>query len=157
MDPEQAYRRYFPLVVQHARRMLGDGGAAEDVAQEAFLRFLAVRVDGGDPGVVAWLYRTSANLAIDVVRRRSSWATAGWRPPAEASASTEAALALRSTLAQLSRDMPTDVLRAGLLSRADGLTQPELATLLEVSERTVRRWLTTFDEAARRLAAETLS
>jgi RNA polymerase sigma factor (sigma-70 family) len=157
MEPEQAYRRYFPLILQHARRILGEGAGAQDVAQEAFLRFLGARIRGGEPGVVAWLYRTSANLAIDALRRRASPRETGWRPAPSVSGGGEAGLSLRRTLERLASDVPQEVLRAGVLSRADGLTQQELALVLDVSPRTVRRWLTAFDEAVQRLAQETLA
>ena len=150
-----AYRRYFPLIQQHARRILGDGARAQDVAQETFLRFLGARVEGGDAGAVRWLYRTSANLAIDALRAARRQVTAGELRPALAPEALEAGHALRVALGGLERRLSLEVLRAGVLTRADGLTQPELAAVLEVSERTVRRWLTTFDEAARALAEET--
>ncbi len=156
MDGEQAYRKYFPLILAHSRRVLGDGAQAQDVAQDTFIRFLGARVEGGEPGVLAWLYRTSANLAIDTLRlrRRQSNVRVEELRPQPAPEVLEASSSLRATVERLSKSLPREVLSAGLLSRANGLTQPELALVLDVSERTVRRWLISFDEAARSLESE---
>ena len=153
MDPEQAYRRYFPLILQHSRRLVGDGVQAQDIAQDTFIRFLkGPAIEGGDEGTVAWLYRASANLAIDTLRkRRTNVGVDELRPAPE---ELEAGLSLRSSLEKLARALPREILHAGVLSRANGLTQPELAKLLDISERTVRRWLITFDEAASAIGRE---
>ena len=55
-------------LVNYANRIVGDRAHAEDVVQEAFLRFDAAR-DGrvvGEP--VAYLFRIVRNLAVDVRR-----------------------------------------------------------------------------------------
>jgi RNA polymerase sigma-70 factor (ECF subfamily) len=154
MSPETAYQRYFPLIVHHARRLLGETSLAQDVAQETFVRFLKTSVTGGDAGVVAWLYRTSANLAIDVIRSRRTAASVEILRPGVAPESLEAGVQLRSTIRRLAQHVTGEALQAGFLTRANGLTQAEVASVLDVSERTVRRWLTAFDEAAQSLAVE---
>ena len=55
-----------------AYRMLGDGGEAEDVAQEALLRLwsTAGRWRSGQAGIAAWLTRVAVNLCLDRLRRR---------------------------------------------------------------------------------------
>ena len=52
----------------------------------------------------------------------------------------------RATIASLAASVPEDELSAAVLCRVDGLPQPEAATVLGVSERTVRRLLDRFDE-----------
>jgi RNA polymerase sigma factor (sigma-70 family) len=55
-----------------AWRMLGDGGEAEDIAQEAMLRLWSHAAswrDGGS-GVRAWITRVAMNLCLDRLRRR---------------------------------------------------------------------------------------
>lgn len=64
--------RLAPLSLSLARRMLGDGSEAEDIAQEALLR-LWQAAPGWQQGPVAvstWLYRVTANLCIDRLRAR---------------------------------------------------------------------------------------
>lgn len=154
MDVDLTYRRYFPLLQQHCRRLLGNPAVAQDLAQETFVRFLKARIEGDDRTIVAWLYRTSANLVVDHLRQRRGSVSVEALSATAAPEVSEAAVALRSALASLSTRVSSEVLRAGLLTRVDGLTQPELAEVLEVSERTVRRWVTAFDDAAQSLRKE---
>lgn len=63
---------HLPRVVALARRMLGDPAAAEDVAQDAFLRLW--RQAGrwqARARVGTWLYRVAHNLCIDHLRARA--------------------------------------------------------------------------------------
>src|ERR1700737_167103 len=62
----QSLRDLYADVVRVARKIVGDE-AAEDVAQETFLRLLAVE-EPRRPR--AWLAKVARNLAIDEVRRR---------------------------------------------------------------------------------------
>lgn len=59
-----------PTVVRIARHLLGDAAAAEDVAQEAFVRLQAA-LPGfrGDAALSTWLYRVTLNLCRDHLRR----------------------------------------------------------------------------------------
>lgn len=62
---------YQPVVFRAAYLILRDTSAAEDVAQETFLKAFraAHRVDPGE-GARAWLYRIAVNTALNEVRRR---------------------------------------------------------------------------------------
>ena len=65
--------RLGPRVFAHAYRMLhGDRAEAEDVAQEALLRLwrAAPSWKHGEAKVTTWLYRVTANLCIDRLRRK---------------------------------------------------------------------------------------
>src|SRR5438132_12079737 len=65
LDADQL-RALYPDVVRVASRIVGED-AAEDVAQETFLRLLATS-EPRRPR--AWLAKVARNLAIDEVRRR---------------------------------------------------------------------------------------
>ena len=64
--------RTLPRLLSLAGRMLGDASAAEDVAQEAFLRVWkqAPRWRPGAARFDTWLYRVALNLCYDRLRRR---------------------------------------------------------------------------------------
>ena len=65
--------RHLARIVAFARRVLGDREAAEDVAQETFLR-LWTRADTWRPGTArftTWLHRVALNLCLDRLGRRS--------------------------------------------------------------------------------------
>ena len=66
--------RLAPRCLSLARRMLADQTEAEDVAQEAMLRLWKVAPDWqeGQAQVSTWLYRVTANLCTDRLRRRRS-------------------------------------------------------------------------------------
>jgi RNA polymerase sigma-70 factor (ECF subfamily) len=154
------YRRLVAPIRAKCRRILGDASAAEDAAQETFLRlcrsgppFAAGR--GANPRpeearvVLAWLYRTCTRVAIDVLRdRRRSPVAADVADGEPSACSVDAARALeaRSALARMADALPDDELEVALLCRVDGLTHPEAAEVLGISERTVRRLLDRFDE-----------
>lgn len=60
-----------PALMALAYRMLGERGLAEDVVQDAWLRWREVRVEALDaPG--AWLRTVTTRLAIDALRRARS-------------------------------------------------------------------------------------
>lgn len=155
-DFDRAYARFLPPIRAKCRRLLGRSHAAEDVAQEAFLRLWKSGTVDGDPrSVVAWLYRTATRLAIDVLRDRrrndGDEVSEGAMPCAfDVRAYVEA----RAAIASLAESVPEDELAAAVLCRVDGLPQPEAAAVLGVSERTVRRMLERFDERTRPLRKE---
>ena len=64
--------RLAPKVHSHAWRLLGDQAEAEDVTQEALLRLWRIAPEWrtGEAKVTTWLYRVTANLATDRIRRR---------------------------------------------------------------------------------------
>jgi len=69
-------RRHLGRTVRLAARILGGTGAAEDVAQEAFVRVWKHAGNWEDPGragakFTTWLYRIVLNLCIDEKRKRS--------------------------------------------------------------------------------------
>lgn len=154
-DFDSAYRRYFPLIREKCRRMLEDGGEADDVAQETFIRLWQEGLtDAGDRRISSWIYRTSTRLAIDRLRERFRK-----RGPDEGVAVLEKlpmparsddVVSARRQLQQLARAMRADDLEIAVLSRVDRLTHSEIGEVLGISDRTVRRRL---QELERRLQA----
>ena len=128
---EAAYELHHGALVRRLTMLTRHADVAEDLAQEAFLRF-AREVEAGrapdDPG--AWLHRVAGNLVasrgrhLTVVDRR-----AGELPRPDAPESPEALViesemngALRTALAEMS---PTD--RDALMLAAQGYRGPEIA------------------------------
>jgi RNA polymerase sigma-70 factor, ECF subfamily len=151
VDFEACYKRTYPLVLAKCRRMLAGHADASDMAQEVFFRLWTHRDLAEDPrALTAWLYRTSTRLVIDRARKRTlgqeslhhlqNLLQSAPEPPAEQR------FVERQRLRQVMADVPEDELEAAILSRFDRLTQPEVAEVMAVSERTVRRLLARFDE-----------
>ena len=132
-DPEATtgfIRRYQARVFGLAIAILSDRAAAEEVAQEAFIR--AWRHGAGfDPRrgqVSTWLLTITRNLAIDAMRMRcvepldpatlmamlESGSTAEFEEPL---IKADESLRLRRALAQLPRDQRVAVVQAGFVGR----------------------------------------
>jgi RNA polymerase sigma-70 factor (ECF subfamily) len=155
---EETYRRVYPMILSKCRRMLADGAEAQDLAQEVFVRLWRARGAVLEPAAVSgWLYRTCTRLAIDRARGRSRQERTfvsltihgGGR-----SLDPEAQSASRRMLAQVVAATPARELEVAVLSRVDGLTHPEIAEVLAMGERTVRRLLSRFAERLAELQPE---
>jgi len=150
---EAAYRRVFPLVLAKCRRMLRGHADAADVAQEVFLRLWKQRDLIQDAqGLTAWLYQTSTHLVIDRARRnalsRESLIYLQIVALGEDDLRYQERLESRQDLRIVMDDFPAKELEAAILNRLDRLTHPEVAEVMGLGERTVRRLLSRFDERA---------
>jgi RNA polymerase sigma-70 factor (ECF subfamily) len=160
VDPDLGalYDRYFGILRQKCLRMLPDTGEAEDVAQETFIRLWSARARFTRPEqVVAWLYRTSTRLAVDRLRRRRVRAAASEAQPVAEVAVTgspELEVHYRAAWARLSRRLSADELELALLAHVDRMSQPEIAQVLDSSERTIRRRLAKLSARLQRLREE---
>ncbi|HEV2146615.1 MAG TPA: sigma-70 family RNA polymerase sigma factor [Longimicrobiaceae bacterium] len=67
MDFDQTFRSLYPPLFRYVHRLTGDADAAEDVAQESFVRLLGHRVAGD--GVRVWLFTVATNLVRDGARK----------------------------------------------------------------------------------------
>ncbi|RMH40371.1 MAG: RNA polymerase sigma factor [Alphaproteobacteria bacterium] len=133
--------RHLPRLLSLGRRMLGDPAEAEDVAQEAMLRLWrqAPRWRAGDAQVSTWLYRVASNLCIDRLRRTDRTVAADPdavpevaddRPGPEAALTEKARLrVLDAALAAL----PDRQRQAVVLRHIEGLSNPEIAEIMEIS------------------------
>ncbi len=140
-----AYRRFVAPVRAKCRRLLGETSVAEDATQETFIRLMRADLANADARVVlAWLYQTCTRISIDMLRerRRNPLSTV---EPSPCGGDPVAAIEARSVLARIGKATPDDELAAVVLCRVDGLTQPEAALVMNISERTVRRLLDRFD------------
>ncbi len=135
-------KRFLPQVYGHAKRLLNDEAEAQDVAQEAMLRLwkIAAVWRSGEAQVSTWLYRVTANLCTDVLRRRRSVGLDEIAEPADARASATHQIqqktrteALQSALNQL----PARQREAVVLRHLEGLGNTEIAQIMEISPRAV--------------------
>lgn len=70
----EIYERHRRELVNYATRLVLRDGIAEELVQEAALRLLQDRRLPHDEGQIrAWLFRVVSNLAIDHLRRHSTW------------------------------------------------------------------------------------
>ena len=131
--------RLLPRALGHAARVLGDRAEAEDVAQEAMMRLWRAATDwrqdgGAEPAT--WLYRVVANLCIDRLRR-------GGRldPLGDPDLAADGAPGVVARMVQADRMAALDAALASLperqrqavvLRHIEGLSNPEIAAILDV-------------------------
>lgn len=132
--------RHLPRVLRYAARLLSDRAEAEDMAQEAMLRLWRVAPDwrAGEAQVSSWLYRVVTNLCTDrqrSARRRRAEALDDVPEPPDPSASAEAEMMARArarALDQALATLPDRQRQAVVLRHIEGMTNPEIAAILEI-------------------------
>lgn len=134
--------RLTPKVYGHAYRVLGDGAEAEDVAQEAMLRLWRMAPDWreGEAQITTWLYRVTANLCTDRLRRKRGAGLDEIDEPADETPGAEARLqdkARMDALQSALQTLPDRQRQAVVLRHIEGLSNPEIADVLEISTEAV--------------------
>lgn len=139
------YLAHRPALINYAKAVVGEHARAEDVVQDAFLRFCA----SGDEPVeqpTAYLYRIVRNLALDAVRRQATekrqtqsppqWMQPGRQlSPEQRTLHSDDANRIATTLAGLPRAM-----RVALeMNRLGGYTLQQTADHLQISLSTAHR------------------
>lgn len=133
--------RLTPRVLAYAARMLGgDRAEAEDVTQEAMLRLWRIAPDWrqGEAKVSTWLYRVVTNLCTDRLRKRQRRraVTLDEAPEIEdGSVGVEAGMIENDRMAALNlalESLPERQRQAVVLRHIEGLTNPEIADIMEI-------------------------
>jgi RNA polymerase sigma factor (sigma-70 family) len=135
--------RYTPLVYAHACRMLNDSAEAEDVAQEAMLRLWRHApgwdIDGG-ASVRTWLYRVTANLCIDRLRKTRPDGLPPELDVADTTPGIETRMqneVRRGALEEALMQLPDRQRQAVVLRHIDGLGNTEIAQIMDIGPRAV--------------------
>lgn len=156
----ESYERHRRELVNYATRLVLRENIAEELVQEAALRLLRDdRLPDDDAQIRAWLFRVVSNLAIDHLRRHSTWkemVLLDTRERAEADpayvaesvrlrGSPEMAAIAREHLAVCFactlRNLPSRQSAALLLREVHGFSTAETAEALDASPVQVKNWL----------------
>lgn len=131
---------YQGRLVRFATRLLGDMDAAQDAAQEAFLRLWRLRASYQPRGCLqAYLLRTVRSVCLDYARAKRPWEpleerTGGAVPdPADLAQSRSLAEAVRQAVQAL----PEPQRVVFVLSQYEGLSYAEIAEVLDCPPGTV--------------------
>lgn len=135
--------RLGPRVFSHAMRMLGDRAEAEDVAQDALLKLWRIapgwRV--GEAKVTTWLYRVTANLCIDRMRKRRNGPDLDAVPELADEAPSAAKRLQQNARAEALQnalnDLPDRQRQAVILRHIEGLSNPEIGEIMDIGPRAV--------------------
>jgi RNA polymerase sigma factor (sigma-70 family) len=159
---ETVFRRYYPLVYQLAYRCTGQREEADDIAQEAFLRFYRTPPhETSDQARRAWLCRVATNLGLNALRGRQrrisheEQAGEGAQAPLSDDAArlnpeqqvidNEQAAFIRSVLAELPERQQTYILLRSIglsyaeIAQTTGVAPASVGSLLARAEREFRR------------------
>jgi RNA polymerase sigma-70 factor (ECF subfamily) len=134
--------RLTPRAFAQAMRMLGNRAEAEDVAQDAMMRLWKIAPEWrqGEAKVTTWLYRVVANLCTDRLRRRPSVGIEAIPEPADDRASVADGMQDRARLDALYRaldTLPDRQRQAVTLRHIEGLANPEIAAIMDISTEAV--------------------
>lgn len=138
-------QRFAPLVFAHANRLLGgDRAEAEDVTQEAMLRLwrAAPGWRAGEAKPRTWLYKVTANLCIDRLRKRRGGMVDidDIAEPADDTPSVERSLQMSeraNALQQALAKLPDRQRQAVILRHIEGQSNPEIAEIMDIGVRAV--------------------
>lgn len=131
----------------------GSAGAAEDLAQELYLKLASRDPDLAAENPLALIYRIALNLMLDRARgeARSAAREAAWRRTAHTALGDEdvahepppdEAVASRQRLRQLveaAAELPPQMQRAFRLHKLEGLSHAETARVLGISIKSVEK------------------
>lgn len=152
--------RLGPRVLSQAWRMLGDRAEAEDVTQDAMMRLWKIAPEWrqGEAKVSTWLYRVTANLCTDRLRRRRGGTQdiEDVPEPADPGEPADEQLQQRARLdaLQLALDaLPERQKQAVILRHLEGFGNPEIAEIMEISTEAVESLTARGKRALTRLLA----
>ena len=145
----ELYRKHITMIRHRARYLLKNEQAAEDIAQETFLKFLNYQQKGGTAQeTAAFLYRTATNLALNRIRdskRRRELLAQNTPEKRTHERDPTDRMALERVLCQASAEEAQIAVHYYI----DGMTQHEIAELLGIQRRTIGRRLERFNQLSR--------
>jgi RNA polymerase sigma-70 factor, ECF subfamily len=148
-EPSQNFDELFlstyPRLVSILRRMLGDSGRAEEIANEAFLKLHGtVLPPTARANVPGWLYRTAMNMGIDDLRSRNRHTPLAREASQAVSAASQPENGLQAVLrAETQQRVRQALARIKpewaqiLFLRASGYSYREIASHLEIAPASV--------------------
>ena len=130
--------RLAPRAYAQAYRMLGIAAEAEDVAQEAMMRIWRIAPEWrvGEAKVTTWLYRVTANLCTDRLRKARGTSLDAIDEPIDPSPSAEEVIqgsARRDALQGALMELPDRQRQAVILRHIEELANPQIAEMMEIS------------------------
>ena len=142
---DSIYRKYYPAVHRNAIMLLKDPSAAEDVVQETFLSLWRSRKSmAGRDSAGGWLFITSHNLCINLIKRRLTEKRARRELTMHEQETGEATAMLEKGISLVEKAMGRLSVRqqqAFTLCKLEGKSYEEAAGIMEVSKHTVKEYL----------------
>jgi RNA polymerase sigma-70 factor, ECF subfamily len=156
LDVGDWYRRYGEAVFRRCLRLAGDHARAKDLLQETFLRVHRFKSSyRAEAQPLAWLFTIANRCFFDSLRKRKEEAIDRDELAAfiaeEGGDSVETAFSRHALVLELLGRVDDDVRDIVVHRYFDELDLEEIAALVGMNERTVRRKLEIFLEGARKV------
>lgn len=138
---DRIFDAVYPRLYRYCLRISSDPDLAEDAAQEAFVRLLDRKIEGGENGVTSWLFKVATHFLRDRARVSENRARLLEMHPVESPAPTrpdqelEVRDRIRRVREALSRLEERE--RTLLLLREEGFSYRELADAIGVQPSSV--------------------
>jgi len=146
VDFDAFFDDVFPSLFRYCMRLTGDADTAEDVAQEAFVRFVRDEPQGPHKALRVWVFKVATHLVRDRYRVSENRRRLLERNPVIPSAMPhpEADLERSETVAEVRRalDGLSERDRQLLLMRGEGFSYKEMAEEVGVSATSIGTLLT---------------
>lgn len=141
MDFDATFDAMYPPLVRYCHRMTGDRDAAEDAAQEALVRLYTRQVEGPEPAIRVWLFKTATHLIRDRFRveenRRRLLQENPVKPGAVEGPERSLERSLERDRARKALEELGDRDREMLLMRYEGFSYKEIADVIDVAATSV--------------------
>jgi len=138
---EQLYRQHARALIAHCTSLLGNPSAARDAVHDAFERILRHQPDQPFAGAhtVPYLYRTSTNICLDMLRHQRVWRRVEPQVSARAveSDARDPSHAERSFARTLLDGVGPRTAAVGVMHFVHGMNQQEIASELGMSRRSI--------------------
>ncbi len=148
------YRQYAPVIHRRCRALLGDPEEALDATQDVFITVARkLETFRGESDPLTWIYRIATNHCLNLLRSRKVRRNALARmareqgPAAGVDVSSARQVERRELLGHLLDQFDARRVQMLLHRHHDGMTQVEIAEVMGVSERTVRKTLKEMEAA----------
>lgn len=152
---EELYRNYHAILRRRCFRLLRDESLVEDAMQDVFWT-ISRRVDqyrGKPAEILPWLYRITTTHCLKLIEKNQRWhrnlelAMEEGRMRYQHNLSANELEAKVSVNALLHR-MPSSQRQAVVYRHVSGMTQQEIAEVMQVTRDQVRTWLKRFEQQA---------
>ncbi|MCC6750224.1 MAG: sigma-70 family RNA polymerase sigma factor [Deltaproteobacteria bacterium] len=151
----EVYRQCAPLIYRRSLRLLGSQDEALDAVQDIFERLQGTLATfRGEAELMTWIYRVTTNHCLNQLRARRVRSRAherlGTEAPRDGGEGGARAVEARDLLVQLLERCDARLVQIAYHYYVDEMTQPEIAEVVGISDRGVRKALSRFAERAGR-------
>lgn len=146
---ERIYRQYHHILRRRCRRLLRDESAVDDVMQDIFWTICrkADGYRGKEEDILPWLYRVTTTHCLKLIEKNKRWSRnveMAMEEGMERYHGSSGGMEHQVVANDLVMRLPPKQRQAVLYHFVSGMTQREIAAVMEVTRDQVRTWLAGF-------------